>query len=211
MYNKNYNTLYTLALMSVIVPIAGELNIYPFNDSFRISFGMPTFFFFLLLCRKNNSILSSIVVGSAVVTFRILIDVPIADFADSFIRHYPTFFYYLSFGILFYVTRIKHIIHLPLLVGFIGVFLDFIASSAELAVQYIAFDSHTNFENLQNISFIAIFRSYFTVGAYSLITLHNTRIKKDQVQQQNEKLIMLITDLYEETTNLKKLCSIAKV
>ncbi|TGU56116.1 ATP-binding protein, partial [Mesorhizobium sp. M00.F.Ca.ET.186.01.1.1] len=36
---------YILALMLITVPLAGELKFYPVNETFRISFGAPTFFF----------------------------------------------------------------------------------------------------------------------------------------------------------------------
>lgn len=190
--------------MAIIIPFAGELKLYLFNESFRISFGMPSFFFFLLLWRNNKAVLAGIVAGLAVVFFRMMIDIPISDLTSSFVRHYPTFFYYLTFSFLFQLTRIKKILHLPLLVGSIGILLDIIASSAELSVQYIAFDSLTQFDNIYNISIIAIFRSFFTVGIYNIIILHNTRLKKEQAQTQNKNLILIITELYEDTINLNK-------
>lgn len=204
LYNNNNNTLFMLALMVIIIPFAGELKLYPFNESFRISFGMPAFFFFLLIWRNNRVILAGIVVGIAVVFFRMLIDIPISDLTSSFIRHYPTFFYYLSFSCLFQISRIKQILHLPLIAGLIGVLLDIIASSTELAVQYLALESQIQFDNIYNVTIIAIFRSFFIVGLYNLIILHNTRLKKEQVQLQNRRLILLITELYQETINLNK-------
>ncbi|MFS8580996.1 MAG: ATP-binding protein, partial [Novibacillus thermophilus] len=60
--------------MLVIVPLAGELNFYPFNDAFRVSFGTPTFFFFLLLLRKIHPVVSGGLVGFLVVGFPILLD-----------------------------------------------------------------------------------------------------------------------------------------
>ena len=203
LYN-NKNIVITLTLMSIIVAFAGELKIYPFNDSFRISFGMPAFFFLLLLSRNSKAILSGIVVGAAVVTFRILIDLPHANMIDSFIRHYPTFFYYLTFGFLYTITRIKNIKHIPWLVGLIGIGLDIIPSFVELTIQYLAFNSFSQFDDFHKISIIAIFRSFFTVGLYNLIILHNTQLKKEQIEIQNEKLILLTSELYQETINLNK-------
>lgn len=36
-------------LMLVVVPLAGELNIHPFSNTFRLSFGTPVFFSFCYL------------------------------------------------------------------------------------------------------------------------------------------------------------------
>ncbi|MGM2834699.1 ATP-binding protein, partial [Bacillus cereus group sp. Bce025] len=49
----NWNQLWKkdislLIILMVVVPIAGELNFHPFNDTFRVSFGTPLFFFLLL-------------------------------------------------------------------------------------------------------------------------------------------------------------------
>ncbi len=35
---------YILTVMMLTVPLAGELKFYPLNETFRVSFGVPTFF-----------------------------------------------------------------------------------------------------------------------------------------------------------------------
>lgn len=42
---------YILMVMMLTVPLAGELKFYPLNETFRVSFGVPTFFFLLSLPR----------------------------------------------------------------------------------------------------------------------------------------------------------------
>src|SRR5699024_4144031 len=100
--------------------------------------------------------------------------------------------------------KVKKILHRPLIVGLIGVLLDIIASLAELTAQYLVFSSFAQFDNMYNILIIAIFRSFSTVGLYNLIILRHTRLKNEQIKNQNQKLILLITELYEETLNLNK-------
>src|SRR5699024_9316189 len=56
LYNNTNHTLLMLILIAIIVPIAGELKLYPFNENFRISFGMPSFFFLLLLWCRNKAV-----------------------------------------------------------------------------------------------------------------------------------------------------------
>ncbi|MBL2556962.1 ATP-binding protein, partial [Klebsiella pneumoniae] len=41
--------IYILVLMILTVPLVGEIKSFPLNETFRMSFGAPTFFFFLLL------------------------------------------------------------------------------------------------------------------------------------------------------------------
>src|SRR5699024_11333205 len=78
--------------------------------------------------RRNKALFAGVIAGITVVFFRTLIDLPDADFNSSFIRHYPTFFYYLTFGTLYQFIKVKKILHRPLIVGLIGVLLDIIAS-----------------------------------------------------------------------------------
>src|SRR5690625_957744 len=69
LYNNTNHTLFMLILIAIIVPIAGELKLYPFNENFRISFGMPSFFFLLFICRRDECHYAGIIVGIAGVMF----------------------------------------------------------------------------------------------------------------------------------------------
>ena len=71
----NWNQLWKkdislLIILMVVVPIAGELNFHPFNDTFRVSFGTPLFFFFYFL-RRIPAAAAGILVGICVVLFRV--------------------------------------------------------------------------------------------------------------------------------------------
>src|SRR5690625_1196009 len=70
LYNNTNHTFFMLILIAIIVPIAGELKLYPFNENFRISFGMPSFFFLLLILRRNKHLLPGVIPGVVVVFFR---------------------------------------------------------------------------------------------------------------------------------------------
>ncbi|MED2227653.1 ATP-binding protein, partial [Bacillus thuringiensis] len=49
--------IYILVLMILTVPLVGEIKSFPLNETFRMSFGAPTFFFFLLLFRRVPAVL----------------------------------------------------------------------------------------------------------------------------------------------------------
>ncbi len=191
--------------MVILIPLAGELNFYPFNDFFRVSFGMPMFFLFLFISRKKLSpILSGIIAGISVVVFRIFLDLFLHDFSYAFQQHYPTFFYYFTFGSLYHLIRANRYINQPILIGIVGVSLDILASFGELLFQYVSFNSITSYEDIQKISIIAIFRSFFVVSFLNLIMLYKTRLKEEETQKQNDQLTIVISNLYEESFNLKK-------
>src|SRR5699024_3532194 len=79
LYNNTNHTLFMLILIAIFVPNAGELKLYPFNEYFRISFRMPSFFCLLLIWRCNKALSARITAGIAVVIFRTLIYLPDAD------------------------------------------------------------------------------------------------------------------------------------
>ena len=199
------NNKYIFFYVMILIPLAGELNFYPFNDSFRVSFGMPTFFFFLLITHKKvPAVLSGILAGTAVVTFRISLDLFHDDLFSAFIQHYPTFFYYFTFGCLFYITRAKRFIKRSILISLLGTSFDILASLGELTFQYIAFHSMITFEDIQKVSIIAIFRSFSTVGLLNLLILYRTQLKQAEIQKQNDQLTLVISSLYEESIHLQK-------
>jgi len=199
---------FLLLYLVLFIPLAGELNFYPFNDHFRVSFGMPTFFFFLLISRnKLSPILSGIIAGLAVVFFRVLLDLPMSNFETAFQIRYPTFFYYFVFGILYQLTGAKHYIQNSILIGILGVLFDILASVAELTFQYLSFTSITTLEDIHKISVIAVFRSFFVVGFLNLLMLYKTRLKEEETKRQHEELTVLISNLYEESINLQKTLS----
>src|SRR5699024_8928643 len=132
LYNNTNHTLFMLILIAIIVPVAGELKLYPFNENFRISFGMPSFFFFLLIWLHYIALFAGVISGFTVVFFITLIDLLVDVCISSFIIHYFTFFYYLTLETLYQFIIFKIILHRLLIVGFICVLLYNIASLAEL-------------------------------------------------------------------------------
>lgn len=191
-------------IMIMVVPLAGELNFFPFNNTFRVSFGSPTFFFFLLMLRRIPAIISGFAVGIVVVGFRILLDLVSLDFTYSFQAHYPTFFYYFTFACCFYLAQVTRYYRQSLVIGVLGIIFEILASAAELTFQYIAFNSTVTYKDLHKVSVIAIFRSFFTVGFFNLLRLYKTRLREEQTRKQNAHLVMIISNLYEESIHLNK-------
>ncbi|HDR5211228.1 TPA: ATP-binding protein, partial [Bacillus anthracis] len=74
--------IYILVLMILTVPLVGEIKSFPLNETFRMSFGAPTFFFFLLLFRRIPAFLPVFLTAIVVVVFRISMDVIIKGNMD---------------------------------------------------------------------------------------------------------------------------------
>lgn len=199
--------LLIFALMIITVPLAGELKIYPFFGTFRIGFGSPVFFFFLLWIRKIPLVLCGTIVGICVIAFRIILDLSTGSglqITSTFMLHLPNFFYYLTYSCLFYLTGINDLHHHPLLVGFVSVFIEVSSSIVELFFNYLILGNTMTLYILGEIIIIAFIRSFFVLGFFNIIKLHQAKLAMEHQQEQNKRMLLLISSLYEESIQLKK-------
>lgn len=193
--------------MVISVPIAGELNFYPFQTDFRVSLGTPAFFLFLLWLRSPSPLTSGLLVGSSVTIFRMGLELalePLWNWGAAFQHHYPVFFYYLTYAITFAAVRMNHRHNRPLLVGALGVACEIAATLVELLLRYSATDQTTTYATWNQIVLIAFFRSFFVLGFFNLVKLRQSQASEEHKRKENEKMLMLISELYEETIQLKK-------
>ncbi|MFI8492257.1 MULTISPECIES: ATP-binding protein [Peribacillus] len=212
MIDLNLGTLmkkevYILVLMSLTVPLAGELSFYPLNETFRISFGPPVLFFFLLLLQKTPAILSGILTGTMVVVFRILIDFFMQDnfhWTSTFQEHYPSFFFYFTYSFLFYLAKINRFQNRSLIIGFIGLIIEILSDSVELIFQYFVLDTTITIGALNEMIIIAFGHSFIVLSFFNMMKLYEAQSRERQIRKQNEHMLMLISNLYEETIHLKK-------
>lgn len=197
-----------LIILILIVPVAGELNFHPFNDTFRVSFGTPIFFFLLLFLRKIPAAIAGILVGASVVIFRIGLDWMLQGsfhFSDSFCMRYPVFFYYFVYGSLFSICKVNQFHQKPFLIGCFGITIEIISSMAELAFYHIfVLSTMITVSEVNKIIIIATFRSFFALGFLNMMSLYETKLKEAQVRKENEKMFMHLSNLYVESVHLKK-------
>ncbi|GIM28518.1 sensor histidine kinase [Clostridium polyendosporum] len=199
--------LLTLILMMITVPLAGELKFHPFNDTFRVSLGTPVFFFFLLWIRKIPLILFGFMVGILVVVFRILFDFIInsgTQLEYDFILHSPTFFYYLTYASFFSLIKVNKLHDRPLLVGITSVFTEIISSLTELSIRHFFLEETITLSFLGQIIIIAVIRSFFVLGFFNIFKLHEAKLTAKHQEKQNRHMLSLISNLYEESIQLKK-------
>jgi two-component system, sensor histidine kinase YcbA len=192
--------------LMVIVPIAGELNFHPFDNIFRVSFGTPIFFFSLLYFRKLSPVIMGLFVGASVCLFRVGLDwlvSPDFSLATSFSIRYPTFLYYLSYALLFYLMRVNRFQH-PILIGFFGITIEIASSLIELILQLYAAGSALTVGEINKIIIIAVFRSFFVLAFINMMKLYELRLKESQTRRENENMLMHLSNLYVESAYLKK-------
>lgn len=194
-------------VMLIAVPLAGELSFYPFEGDFRVSFGTPIFFFFLLWLRNINQMLAGFLVGISVVVFRILLEGVTGDrilWNEAFEMHYPVFFYYFTYGVMFHVMRVHHFYYRPIWIGGLGVLIEILASMIEISLRYVVSGDLINFSTLILIIEVAIIRSFFVLGFFNILIFRQAKLAEEEQRQRNEHMLMLISNLYSETIQLKK-------
>lgn len=209
----NWNQLWKkdmslLIILVLIVPIAGELNFHPFNDTFRVSFGTPIFFFLLLFLRKIPGAIAGLLVGLSVAIFRISLDWMMQgnfDLAESFYLRYPVFFYYFIYGSLFSLCRVNKFHQKPFIIGCFGISIEIISSMSELAFNhFLILGTTIAVSEVNKLIIIAVFRSFFALGFLNMMSLYETKLKEAQVRKENEKMLMHLSNLYVESVHLKK-------
>lgn len=198
---------YILALMLITVPLAGELKFYPVNETFRISFGAPTFFFFLLLFQRIPSVLAGFLTGITVVGFRILLDLMAGihtAWEASLEAHYSSFFFYFAYSVLFYLFRIRRLHSRTILIGFMGMVIEVLADLVEFLSQYVLLETVLTWGAVQEMLVIALSHSFIVISFLNMMRLYEAQSREQQTRKQNEHMLMLISTLYEESIHLKK-------
>lgn len=206
------NTLLFL-LMLIFVPLAGELNIHPFSNTFRLSLGTPVLFFFLLSIRHIPPALSGLLTGIAVVAFRISLSYfihPGPSFEELVTLHGPTFFYYMVYGLLFQVLNINAEPYRALRVGILSVGIEVAASVAELSIRRSINGEFWDIIKMGKVVLIAMIRSFFVLGFYNIIRLKQSVQHEEAQRKQTERILLLVSDLYEESVQLGKTLSHAE-
>lgn len=200
--------LIILALMMITVPLTGELKFFPFHDTYRVSFGTATFFFFLLWMRKKVPLITSgFLVGISVILFRIILDWSVLGnfrLESDFILHFSSFFYYCTYSCLFYFAKVNSFHHRPFIIGLLSIFIEITSGIVELSVRHYLLGNIITLPILSKIIVIAIIRSFFALGFFSIINLHKVKLETQQQQQQNKHMLLLISNLYEESVQIKK-------
>ncbi|MDR6999183.1 two-component system sensor histidine kinase YcbA [Neobacillus niacini] len=193
--------------MLITVPLAGVINFYPINAAFRISFGVPTFLFFLLLFRQIPAVLPGFLTALNIVGLRILIEF-IQDehfhWPSSFQANFSSFFFYLAYACFFYLAKVQRFHNRLIVIGLIGIVIELLSDIVELTVQYFILGTTIKFSALSEILMMAISHSFIVLSFFTIMQLYEAQERERQIRKQNEHMLLLISNLYEETIHLKK-------
>ncbi|WP_050181260.1 sensor histidine kinase [Domibacillus robiginosus] len=193
--------------MASAVPAAGELKIYPFGEVFRIGLGPPVMFFFLLCIRKERMVWAGLITAMAVVVVRSVLEQPLfhieAVFASA-LHHIPAFVYYFSYACLCRFSQLKRYENQPIKIGLVMLGIDLASNSIELFVDSLLFAITLSLDDVIEIFLIAFARGFIVVSLLTMLKLNDAYIREKHITKQHEHMLMLVSNLYEETIYLKK-------
>lgn len=197
----------TIMAIMIATAFLGELKLYPFGDSFRVSLGIVAFFFGLLWFTSAPIGLTGILTGIFTVFFRVFNDVYMHGglWMISLKNHLPSMFFYITFSFIISMLHIRKFSEHPVWMGAIGAFSDIASNYAELSVRYFMNGtSPFGWSALINVLLFGVLRSYFVVGLYNMISIRQVRALEKVRRRQWEHLMLLQADLYEESFYLRK-------
>ncbi|WP_196592810.1 sensor histidine kinase [Pectinatus sottacetonis] len=214
MFIKQKRNLMLFILMLFLVPLAGELKLHPFGGcfaAFQVSLGSPVFLLFILLIHKISLTVIGVCTGISVVIFRALLDNFCfgIEIKNAFLTHAATFFYYFVYAGCFIFVRFdkKCLYNKSLQIVICSIFAEISASITELTVVCFLFHHSIfiiTFKILLKIMLIAILRCLFILSFFFLAQIYVMESKMHQEHKERERILLLITDIYNEVIQLNK-------
>lgn len=191
----------------------GEFKITPFTSTFRFGFGSAGFFFLLLFYKEVPYILTGFISGIFTTFFRIGLDAAVHyesfSFIDSFLTRSPAIGYYVVFAyVLYFVTKRQEYSFSPMMLGALGICCDVIANIAEILLHLAINETTIVPTNIGYIILVAIFRSFFVVGLFTMIESYKIKAIYDEQQVRFDQVQTILSNLYIEGFYLKKTLSV---
>lgn len=186
--------------------LLGEMKINPFGGEFRFSLGIMAYFFGLLWF-SVPVLATGISVGAFVVLFRIALGLLLHDIPihAGFAQHMPVFFYYVTFAAIISLLKLKTNVEYHVKVALYGALADMASNGVELLVRIASGNpSHMTYHESLLIIVVGLLRSFFAVGLCNMLAIRQVRAQAEQRRLELERLMMINSDLFEETFYLRK-------
>ncbi|MGA8943634.1 MAG: ATP-binding protein [Thermoactinomyces sp.] len=188
-----------IALMMVLVPLAGEFFILPFDNNYRVSFGIPIFFIFLLLIQRTPPFMLGVLVGISVLTFRMVLGIyeEQTDVLTAIRNHGPPVVYYLVYALVFQFFKVRRFQYKPIMIGLFGVVTELLASLSEIGIRILFNAFSFEWKMFWMLLVIALIRNFFIMGILFFSVFKDRREKED-------RQLLLETNLHEVKLHFDK-------
>lgn len=200
--NRHIKEMFIVAIFTVML---GQINFYPFGTEFRISIAVILFPFLLMYFRYLTIADTAVLVAFLVLIIRVAIDLLLhkVGLEASIVRHIPSSFFYICYGIT--IDRLKLRAHAdkPLQFLLILIFADIASNILELILRN-HFISNPFEPILKMVVITAIIRSTITLCLYWIIKSYNLIITKEEHQRRYHDLLVITAKMKSEIFFLKK-------
>lgn len=189
-------------LPTIFVALFGEIYFYPTNSSLRISAGIIALNLIVLIADDISEYYTAFFAGVSVFLLRSIIGIYFSDspFADVIQYNLPSTAYYLAYGFLIFLLRIrKYKEHFFAAIFFLSL-TDFLSNMVEVLIR----DKTANFHIIQVFILIGLARSIAAYFIYLLYKKQELFILSREHQKRYSQLNILISDIQAEMFYLKK-------
>lgn len=193
--------LRTYLLLMAVVAFFGQIYFYPFQSTFRFSAGVLALSLILLIREDTSEIGTAALSAGAIVVLRTAIRLYLTElpFLDLVIENLPAGMYYLSFGVLAKVLRLRSRKEQPFLTMATLAIVDITSNLIEALL------GGTNIINLSVlIVSIGIARSILAYFVYFLYRSQELLIMKREHQKRYAQLNAVMSNIQAEMFYLKK-------
>jgi two-component system sensor histidine kinase YcbA len=90
------------------------------------------------------------------------------------------------------------------MIGFLGFLIEIASDTVEMAVQFSGGQPIMIPDKLADIAVIAVSHTFIVLSFFNVMKLHEAQVREKQTRKQHEHMLMIVSNLYEETIHLKK-------
>lgn len=194
-----------IIIIVISISLVSEISINLLASDFRISLSVIVFSLFLIFYSNLKIFNISIATGITVFLFRSgLAYIITGNIEHAVVTNYPAVFFYLIYGIIFYIIDIRskkdNMLNL-----FLGLFAcDLISNLIEIVIRTRNFQILDLVEILKLLAVIAVIRGIITIVIIILLRYFKLMIVKQEHQERYKRLILLTSNLKSEIYFMKK-------
>lgn len=201
----NLNKTIKIIIIGICISLVSEIYINILSADFRISLSVVVFPILLLFYRELKIIRTSLIIGIIVFIFRSFIYIlSNSDIIYAMQINYPVFFFYLSYGLIFYILGIKKkkASHIYMFLGL--VICDFSGNLIELFIRVGEILNIDTLNIMKVLISVATIRSLAVVIMINIFKYYKLLIIKKEHEERYRRLILLISSLKGEIYFMRK-------
>ena len=204
---QQYKMILTVLLVAAITILAGEIKIVPFEDTtFRFALGSIVFLLSTLVLRIPI-LITGLLTAGFIVPVRAFLSTMTEDttFLEQIIVHSPAAAFYIMYTVILALVRIEKLKKKPVQLVIAATIAEVLANCSEQIANFLLFhNGHLQLHDIALLTIVAVLRSLFAIGLYSLVSL-------SEQKRQTEQLLSIGSNLYTESLYVKKMMELIEV